>query len=185
MEQRVNLPRYAQRDRRSRRADARCRVSLVTFIDVNSAARASHGDKLLAEAADEVAPGAARWRVECMQATHAGGAGWSRWTRRSGRSDVAARTVRTARAGCPWRTLFSRGPWRSLGSRRALFSFGTWRSRIAFCALRSWRTRAKQKGGDESCNCDWLAHRIHRSFKTSLSLADRSVNAMNAFVEQR
>jgi hypothetical protein len=129
--------RNAQRDRRSRRADARCRFGLVTFLDVNSAARAGHGDELLARVADEFAPSAAGRLVECVQTGHPCRAGWARRTRRPRRADAAACTVGAARAGWPrrpWQALpsciplrsrrsgRSWGPWRS---GRPLFSFGT------------------------------------------------------------
>jgi hypothetical protein len=98
---------HAERDDRPRRADARCRVELVTLLNVNSAARAGYGDKPFAEAADQVASGAAYWLGECAQAARAGGARWAGWTRRSGRTDAAARTVGTGRARWPCWTLLS------------------------------------------------------------------------------
>jgi hypothetical protein len=173
--------RHAQRERWSRRANARCRFRLAAFLDLNSAARAGHRDELLAGVADEFAPGAARRLVECMQAGPACRARWARQTRRSRRADAAARTVRTARARWPRRprqALPSCVPLRSLrarrprgsrrsgrprGSRRSLCFFGAWRSLIGSLALRSRRTRAKQKSAEKNCTYGWLAHRFDRS----------------------
>ena len=76
---------HAQRKCRSRPVDARRRVRVGNFFDVNGAARAGHRDELLARAADEFALGIARGLAECVQSRRACRACWTE--RRSGRRD--------------------------------------------------------------------------------------------------
>jgi len=61
---------------------------------MNGAARAGHGDKLLAGATDEFALGIARWLAERVEACRASEARWTGRARRAGRADAAACTVR-------------------------------------------------------------------------------------------
>jgi hypothetical protein len=86
---------HAQRQRWSRPVDARRRVRVGNFFDVNGAARAGHGDKLLALATDEFALGIARGLAECVQAGCASKACWTWRARRARWTDAAACTVRT------------------------------------------------------------------------------------------
>lgn len=144
--------------------------------NVNGTARAGYGDKPFAEAADEVASGAACRLGERVQAAGAGGARWTGRTRRSGRTDAAARTVGTGRARRPWRTLLSH---RTRRPGRPLFSFGARRPLVAFLTLRSGRTRAEQTSGDECDNCDWFTHCLGSPYETNLSPTYRSIKTPN------
>lgn len=143
---------------------------------MNGTARAGYGDKPFAEAADEVASGAACRLGERVQAAGAGGARWTGRTRRSGRTDAAAGTVGTGRARRPWRTLLSH---RTRRPGRPLFSFGARRPLVAFLTLRSGRTRAEQTSGDECDNCDWFTHCLGSPYETNLSPTYRSIKTPN------
>ena len=143
---------------------------------MHGTARAGDGDKPFAEAADEVASGAACRLGERVQAAGAGGARWTGRTRRSGRTDAAARTVGTGGTGWPRRTLLSH---RALRSGRPLLAFGARRPLVAFLTLRSWRTRTEQTSGEECDNCDWFTHYLGSPYKTNLSPAYRSVKRSN------
>ena len=172
----VSLMTHAECDDRPRRADARRCIKLVTLLDVNGAARAGHGDKLFAGAADECASGAAFRLGECVQAVCPGWAWWAGRTRRSGRTDAAARTVGTGQASWPRRTLLSQ---RARRSRRPLFSFGARRTLVALLTLRSWRTRAEQTSGGECDSCDRPTHCLRQCCKGRFSSVYRSVKTPN------
>ena len=87
---------HAQRKCRSRPVDARRRVRVGNFFDVNGAARAGHRDELLARAADEFALGIARGLAECVQSRRACRACWTERPRRPGWADATACTVRAS-----------------------------------------------------------------------------------------
>ena len=70
-------------------------LELGNFFDVNGAARAGHGDKLLAGATDEFALGIARGLEECVQACRASRACRPGRPRRAGWADATACTIRT------------------------------------------------------------------------------------------
>ncbi len=73
--------------------DARVRAG--NFVDVNGTARAGHGNKCLAGAADEFALDIARGLSECVQAGRGSWACWTGRTLRASWADAAACTVRT------------------------------------------------------------------------------------------
>ena len=126
---------------------------------MNGAARAGHGDKLLAGATDEFALGIARWLAECVEARRASKAWWTGRARRAGWADAAACTVRATSARRTWRTGYAGGTWRALSLRSGRTRWTGWSSR-PLCPLRTLKAAGQREADDQCNNHDGQAHRF-------------------------